>query len=202
MKLIAITGGSGAGKTTIAHALARHLGDDATVIAEDDYYRCASTFPDFDPATHNFDEPTAKEHQLLHDHLRAAHAGASFNKPIYDLASHRRLQKTERIAPAQILIVEGIHLLHPRDLRSLFDLKVYIEAEESLRLARRMIRDIETRGRTPRSVMDQFFATVRPMHETYVAPQRAYADLILTSQPDSTPTHASAHAARILEALA
>lgn len=201
-KLIAITGGSGAGKTTVARALARHIGAGAVVIAEDDYYRCASTIPNFDASVHNFDEPGAKEHALLREHLALAKSGASFDKPVYDLVTHRRLPHVERIVHASTLIVEGIHLLAPADLRALFDVKVFIDADEALRLGRRMIRDVEARGRTPRSVLTQFFTTVRPMHEAHVEPQRAFADLVLPSPPDAGPEQADADAARILEALA
>jgi uridine kinase len=201
-KIIAITGGSGAGKTTVARALARKLGAGAVVIAEDDYYRCSSTVANFDAATHNFDEPKAKEHSLLVEHLALAKSGAAFDKPVYDLVTHRRLPRVERIAHADFVIVEGIHLLGSPDLRALFDLRVFIEADEALRLGRRMIRDVETRGRSPRSVLMQFFFTVRPMHEAHVAPQKACADLVLTSPPEAGPDYADADAARILEKLA
>jgi uridine kinase len=200
-KLIAITGGSGVGKTTIARALAVRLGAGAVVIAEDDYYRCSSTLLDFDPATHNFDAPDAKDHALLHAHLLLARGGAGFDKPLYDLTTHRRKAESERIAPANWVIVEGIHLLAAPELAAAFDLKVFIEADETLRLARRMIRDVESRGRTPRAVMAQFFSTVRPMHEAHVAPQRALADLVLTSPPDADAAQAEADAARIQELL-
>jgi len=201
MKLIAITGGSGAGKTTVARALARKHGAGAVVIAEDDYYRCASAIPGFDAATHNFDAPEAKEHALLREHLALAKSGAAFDKPVYDLVTHRRKAEVERIVHAETLIVEGIHLLAAPDLAALFDVKVFIDADEALRLARRMIRDAETRGRTPRSVMMQFFSTVRPMHERYVAPQRALADIVLDCPYDAGPEHADTCAARILAAL-
>jgi len=202
MKIIAITGGSGAGKTTLARALARRLGAGAVVIAEDDYYRCASTIPDFDPGAHNFDAPEAKEHDLLCEHLALARSGAAFDKPVYDLVTHRRQPHVERIAHAEVLIVEGLHLLYPANLHALFDLKVFIEADEALRLGRRMVRDVEMRGRTPRAVLQQFFATVRPMHERYVEPQRAFADIVLASPFDAGPEHAERDAARIAEALA
>jgi uridine kinase len=201
MKLIAITGGSGAGKTTVARALARKLGAGALVIAEDDYYRCASTIPNFDAATHNFDEPAAKEHALLRQHLTLAKSGEAFDKPVYDLVTHRRKPEVERIVHAEYVIVEGIHLLAAPDLANLFDVKVFIDADEALRLGRRMIRDVESRGRTPRTIMAQFFATVRPMHDTHVAPQRALADLVLASPPDADPAQADRDAARILEML-
>lgn len=201
MKIVAITGGSGAGKTTLARALAKQLGAGAVIVAEDDYYYCASTIADFDAATHNFDAPEAKEHDLLCAHLQLARSGDAFDKPVYDLATHRRLPKVERIAHASMLIVEGIHLLARTDLRALFDLKVFVEADEALRLGRRMIRDVEMRGRTPRSVLTQFFATVRPMHEAHVEPQRAFADLVLTSSADAGPDQAEADARRVAEVL-
>lgn len=201
MKIIAITGGSGAGKTTLARALARKLGAGAVVIAEDDYYRCASTVPNFDAGTYNFDRPEAKEHDLLRAHLALAKSGEAFDKPVYDLVTHRRKPEVERIAHAETLIVEGIHLLAPADLRALFDLKVFVEADEALRLGRRMIRDVESRGRTPRTVMTQFFTTVRPMHDAHIEPQRAFADLVLQCPFDAGPEKADADARRIAEML-
>lgn len=200
-QIIAITGGSGAGKTTIAQALARRLGAGAVVIAEDDYYRCGSAIPGFDAATHNFDAPEAKEHALLLEHLALAKSGAAFDKPVYDLVTHRRKPNVERIVRAENLIVEGLHLFCAPDLRALFDLKVFIEADEALRLGRRMIRDVEQRGRAPRAVLQQFFATVRPMHEAHVEPQRAFADLVLASPHDAGQDHAERDAARIAGAL-
>lgn len=201
-RTIAITGGSGAGKTTIARALARRLGVGAVVIAEDDYYRCASTIPNFNAATHNFDALEAKEHDLLLRHLLLAKSGEAFDKPIYDLVTHRRTPEVERIVQADVVIVEGILLLAAPQLRPVFDLKIYVDADESVRLARRMIRDVEQRGRTPRSVMSQFFMTVRPMHEAYIEPQREVADLVLQCPYDAGPDHAEANAAEIAAKLA
>ncbi|MBL8536139.1 MAG: hypothetical protein JNM59_01910 [Hyphomonadaceae bacterium] len=199
VRIIAITGGSGAGKTTIAHAVARII--DAPVIAEDDYYRCSSAIVGFDAATHNFDEPDAKEHALLVEHLAAAKRGETFAKPLYDLVTHRRRAERENITPTSAVIVEGIHLLTAPALRALFDLRVYVEAEEALRLGRRMIRDVEARGRTPQSVMTQFFTNVRPMHEAHVAPQRDHADLVLLCPFNAGPQDADANARRIVEVL-
>lgn len=201
-KIIAITGGSGAGKTTVARALAQRFGAGTVVIAEDDYYRCSSAVPGFDAATYNFDAPSAKEHVLLSEHLALARSGAAFDKPVYDLVTHRRKPDVERMVHADYVIVEGIHLLAAPELRPLFDLSVYMEADEALRLGRRMIRDAETRGRTPRSVMQQFFTHVRPMHELYVSPQRELADMVIVCPYEAGPEHADASAAAIAERLA
>jgi uridine kinase len=130
-KLIAITGGSGAGKTTVARALAKRLGAGAVVIAEDDYYRCSSTVPDFDPASYNFDVPAAKEHSLLREHLALAKSGEAFDKPVYDLVTHRRAPKVERIVHADWVIVEASSLAAP-ELRDLFDVSVFMHSDEAL----------------------------------------------------------------------
>ena len=201
-RLIAITGGSGAGKTTIARALAARLGAGARVIAEDDYYRCSTTIPGFDAATHNFDAPSAKDSALLAEHLALARAGEGFDKPLYDLVTHTRRPESERIEPAETIILEGILLLAFPELRPLYHLGIYIEADESVRLGRRMIRDVETRGRALRAVYHQFHHTVAPMHALHVAPQRAHADLVLVSTANDGESEAGAHAARIAQRIA
>ena len=200
-RLIAITGGSGAGKSCIADALSRRLGQRALVIGEDDFYRCSTTIPGFDAATHNFDAPSAKDEAALFFCLSAARAGKSFEKPLYDMTTHTRRPDTECVEPRELMIVEGIHVLAFPKLRVLFDLTVFVEADESLRLGRRMIRDMETRGRTGRSVLDQFFMTVRPMHEEHIAPLSREVDLVLVSEPEHGLAEADAQAALILERL-
>ncbi len=138
---------------------------------------------------------------LLREHLRLAKGGAAFDKPVYDLVTHTRMPEVERIVHADWVIVEGIHLLAAPDLRDLFDLSVFMHSDEALRLGRRVIRDVEQRGRTPRSVMAQFFTHVRAMHEAHVEPQRALADLVIVCPYDAGPGHADASAAQIAERL-
>ena len=200
-RLIAIAGGSGACKTTVALALQKRLAPNALVVAEDDFYRCSSTIPDFDAATHNFDAPAAKDEAALHACLSRAREGQPFEKPIYDMTTHRRLIDTETVTPREYLIVEGIHILAFQSLRPLFDLAVFMHSDESLRLGRRMIRDMETRARSPRSIVQQFFATVRPMHEAFVEPQRAFADLVLVCAPGAGFEEAEVHADIIVQRL-
>lgn len=199
MKIIAITGGSGAGKSTIARAVARRLS--APIVSEDDYYHCATSIADFDADRHNFDAPQAKEHDLLISHLRLARAGEGFEKPVYDLRTHTRQISTERIEPREALVVEGMHLLATPELRQCFDLTVFVEADEGVRLQRRVARDMSERARTLDSIHAQFCANVIPMHDLHVEPQRDYADIVVVSPDDATEVHAEEAAARIVEAL-
>ncbi|MBY0564765.1 MAG: AAA family ATPase [Hyphomonadaceae bacterium] len=199
MKVIAITGGSGAGKSTIARAVAGRLG--APIVSEDDYYHCATSIADFDADRHNFDAPQAKQHDLLIQHLRLARAGKAFEKPVYDLRTHTRQIGTEWIEPHNALVVEGIHLLTTPELRDCFDLSVFVEADESLRLQRRIARDVSERARTLDSIEAQFRTNVAPMHDLHVAPQRDHAHIIIVSAADATEAHADEAAARIIEAL-
>lgn len=196
--LIAITGGSGAGKSTLARAVAALAG--AQVIAEDDYYRCAGAIAGFNAATHNFDAPEAKDHALLVDHLRRFRAGERFDKPRYDLVTHRRTAEIEPVFPGRALVVDGIHVLCSPDLRALFDVKVFVDADEALRLERRLARDVETRGRTPEAVRTQFFANVRPMHARHVEPQRRFADIVVESRFADGPGSIESAARQVLDA--
>lgn len=181
--IAAITGGSCSGKTTIAQGVARDLGASGVLIAEDDYYLCSSTIPDFDPATTNFDLPSAKDHALLLQHLRALRAGEAIEKPLYDFATHRRKAETERVKSKNFIVVEGMHILTDPDLRAMFDVKIFMDTDEQTRRGRRMMRDMLTRGRTPDFILEQFRTHVQPMHERYVDPQMQYADILIEYDP-------------------
>lgn len=178
--LVGIAGGSASGKTRLARALARRLSPaGAYVIKEDDYYVDAGGLPGFDPAQFNFDEPAAKDHALLLDHLRALKAGRKVRAPRYDFTTHRRRPGTTTRAPAPVILVEGLHVLAAREIAELFDLSVYVEACRETRFRRRLARDIAERGRTPHFVRDQFETLVEPMHCAHVEPQRDRADLVV-----------------------
>jgi uridine kinase len=179
--LVAITGGSGSGKSTLAEALAAALpAGAATLLSEDWYYRDCSAFPDFDPATFDFDDIIIRDHDLLARHLTALKQGQANHAPVYDFATHsRKAEAGLRVEPAPVLIVEGSHLLCSEMLAALFDLRIYLDTPDDVRFIRRLLRDQAHRGRTARSVIDQYLATVRPAHFRLTHVSQARADLIV-----------------------
>lgn len=180
--LIGVTGGSASGKTEIARAAARAASPlSAIVLAEDDYYGDHGAKPDFDPAAFNFDHPESRDHGLLAEHLAALKAGETVEAPIYDFTIHRRRDDTRLISTADVIVVEGIHLFCDREVCDLFDLRVFVEAPDDVRLARRLLRDVEERGRTAYTVVQQYLRTVRPMHHEWTQPTRTEADLVITN---------------------
>lgn len=185
--IVGIAGGTGAGKTTLAHILFNHLGDDRALrIAHDGYYRDFSLIPADQRGQINFDHPDALETDLLVQHLQALSRGETISIPTYDFATHIRTGRTLEICPRPIIIVEGILLLVEQILRDVLNLKIFVDTPPDIRLIRRINRDVDERGRTPESVTFQYRETVRPMHDTYVEPSRKYADLIVCGDRDFT----------------
>jgi uridine kinase len=176
--VIGIAGGSGSGKTTIAAAVASALSG-VTIIQHDAYYRHRPELAFAERSAVNYDHPDSLETQLLIKHLDLLRAGEAIEVPIYDFAAHLRSPNTTCAEPAQVVIVEGILVLADANLRAELDLKIYVDTDADLRLARRIQRDLDERGRTLESVLDQYFATVRPMHLEFVEPSKRYADLII-----------------------
>ncbi len=178
--IIGFAGGSGSGKTTIANAVVDAVGTDSvTLIQHDSYYRDQSDVPLEDRAKTNFDHPDSLETELLIEHLEELRDGLNIERPVYDFATHTRSEETVTVRPESAIIVEGILVLVDPDLRALMDLRIYIDTESDLRLMRRLSRDILERGRTVESVLEQYLATVRPMHQQFVEPSKRYADLIV-----------------------
>lgn len=199
--LIGVTGGSASGKTEIARAAARAATPLTTlVLAEDDYYGDHGAKPDFDPAAFNFDHPESRDHRLLATHLAALKAGESVEAPIYDFTIHRRRADTRTIDAADVIVVEGIHLFCDPDVRAQFDLRVFVDAPDDIRLARRLLRDVNERGRTAQSVVSQYLRTVRPMHHEWTAPNAAHADLVIRN--DAAAARPSDHLVEFFESLA
>ena len=181
--LVAITGGSGSGKSTLAQALAEALGpEQAVVVLEDWYYVDAAALPDFDAAAFDFDHVDARDHALLAEHLAELKAGRAVEAPIYSLIHHGRDPGGTPVPAAPVVIVEGIHLLATPAVADLFDLKVFVDTPADIRFIRRLLRDQAERGRTARSVIDQYLKTVRPGHERFTEPGRALADFVVADQ--------------------
>lgn len=177
---VAIAGGSGSGKTTIARSVVDLVGRDKVVyLQQDAYYRDQAHLAFEDRLKINYDHPDSIELELLVEHLQALRNGQAIERPIYDFETHTRTDETLLIAPEPAVIVEGILLLADPDLRDCFDVRVYIDTEPDVRLMRRIQRDIVERGRSVESVLAQYEKTVRPMHHQFVEPSKRYADIII-----------------------
>jgi uridine kinase len=180
--VVGIAGGSGSGKTSLARAVAAALGSDrVAMLAHDAYYRDRGHLPPAARAALSFDVPDAFDHTLFVAHLQALRTGRPVTPPRYCFVTHRRLRPGEPVAPRPVVLVEGILLLHDPGVRRALDFAIFLDAPESVRLARRIARDTAERGRTAESVRAQFAATVRAAHTEYVEPSRAWADLVLAS---------------------
>ncbi len=176
--IIGIAGGSGSGKTTIAEALVEAI-DGVAYIKHDAYYRHHPMLTFEERSRVNYDHPDSLETDLLVEHLGMLRSGRPFDQPVYDFSQHLRSESTVTMAPAPVVIVEGILVLAERDLRDLMDLRVFVDTDADLRLARRLERDLRERGRTAESVIAQYLATVRPMHNEFVEPSKHHADIII-----------------------
>ena len=179
--MIGLAGGSGSGKTTIAQSIVEAVGpDDVVLIQHDAYYRDQSNTPvEEERGRLNFDHPDSLETDLLVEHLRVLLAGRAIERPVYDFTVHNRAAETVEVEPHPVILVEGILVLTEPDLRDLMDLKIYVDTDADLRIARRWERDIKERGRTFDSVRDQYLHTVRPMHLQFVEPSKRYADIVI-----------------------
>lgn len=178
--LIAITGGSGSGKSTLAEALISALPEGvATLLREDSYYRDAASVLGFDAATHDFDDVAARDHDLLISDLSDLKAGRSVTAPLYSFIHHGREPGGEPVPAAEVVVVEGTHLLCTPALAALFDIRVFVDTPSDIRFIRRLLRDQIERGRTAESVIQQYLATVRPGHERLTEPSRVHADFIV-----------------------
>jgi uridine kinase len=184
--VVGIAGGTGSGKTTVAHKLASAMpvGRCAT-IEHDVYYRDQGHLPPEERARINYDHPSSLESSLLVDHLRELRAGHAVEVPLYDFASYTRRRETRSVAPARVIIVEGILVFAEPALREQMDIKIFVDTDADIRLMRRIRRDLEQRGRSFQSVRDQYYATVRPMHLEYVEPTKRWADLIIPEGGDN-----------------
>jgi len=177
--LIGIAGGTGSGKTTLAQRLVSELGEGVTVLEHDWYYRDRSGIPTSERENLNYDEPGALDNGLLAEHLGQLRLGHAVECPQYDFATHTRRPATRRITPSKIVAVEGILLFAIPELCAAFDLRIFVDTDDDIRLMRRIRRDLVDRQRDIASIQSQYYASVRPMHLLHVAPSKRQAHLIV-----------------------
>jgi uridine kinase len=178
--VLGIAGGSGSGKTTVAQALATHGGpENVQVLIQDAYYRDRRDLTFEERCKINYDHPDAFDEKLLVEHVKALREGRSIRRPVYDYARHARTDAYVTIDPARVVILEGILVLAMPQVRDLCDIKIFVDTDADVRFIRRLRRDTAERGRTIDSVIEQYLATVRPMHEAFCEPSKRFADLIL-----------------------
>lgn len=177
---IGVAGGTGSGKTTVTQAILSRLpGESVALIEQDSYYRDLSHLPFSERVKTNFDHPDAFETELLVDHLDRLSRGETIQKPLYDFVTHTRRRETLAVEPRDIIVVEGILVLEDKRLRDRLDIKLFVDTDADVRILRRMVRDINERGRTMESVINQYLSVVRPMHLEFVEPSKRYADIII-----------------------
>lgn len=181
MHYLGIAGGTGSGKSTFTNRLRDRFGDNITVIYHDNYYKRHDDIPFEERKKLNYDHPDALETDLLIEHIKRLRNGESIECPVYDYTVHNRSDKTVRIDPRKIILIEGILLLADPRLRSLLDIKIYVEADADERILRRILRDVKERGRDIDNIVEQYLTTVKPMHYLYVEPTRATADIVINS---------------------
>jgi uridine kinase len=178
--VIGIAGGSGSGKTTVSQAILQRAGaEHVAYIQHDSYYKDLRALPPAQRATVNFDHPNSLETDLMVEHVRRLRNSQSVEIPTYDFTDHTRRKETQPLDPRPIILVEGILLYTDPRMRELCDLKLFVDTDADIRFIRRLQRDIQERGRTTKSVVQQYQATVRPMHLEFVEPSKRYADLII-----------------------
>lgn len=179
--IIGIAGGTASGKTSIAKKVYEQTKQFGSVamIRMDDYYKCLDHLTPEERKNSNFDHPDAYDVDLLIEQINMLKNGKAIEKPTYDFSIHTRSNITEHIKPANVVIVEGIMTFAIPELRNILDIKLFVDTPDDIRFIRRLKRDIEKRGRTVESVINQYVTTVRPMHLTFVEPSKKYADIII-----------------------
>ena len=177
--VIGIAGGTGSGKTTLMNNLIRTFEGDVTILSHDNYYKRHDELTYEQRCLLNYDEPAALETDLMARHLDQLRRGEAIDCPVYDFTQHNRSDETVRLVPKKVIIVEGILIFENQQLRDLMDIRIFVDTDADVRLCRRIKRDVNKRGRTLESVLQQYQETVKPMHEMYVEPSKKFANIIV-----------------------
>lgn len=178
--VIGVAGGTGSGKSTLVRKLQEAFAEkDVVTLSHDFYYKPHNDIPLEERRKLNYDHPQSFDTDMMVMHVEMLKNGIPVERPVYSFVDHTRLQQTIPVVPAKVLIVEGILIFDSKALRDLMDIKVFVDTDADLRLARRILRDVAERGRTMESVINQYIGTVKPMHEEFVEPSKKYADVII-----------------------
>ncbi len=177
--VIGIAGGSGSGKTTLLKNIIQAFGPAITVLSHDNYYKRHDEMSYEERCKLNYDEPDALETDLMVKQLESLRNGQEILCPVYDFTVHNRSDETVLIKPERVIIVEGILIFENKELRDLMDIRIFVDTDADVRLCRRILRDVEERGRSLESVLSQYQNTVKPMHEMYVEPSKKFANIIV-----------------------
>lgn len=178
--IIGVAGGTASGKSTLVKKLQEAFeGESVITVCHDYYYKAHDELAYEERCQLNYDHPDAFDTDMMIDDIRKLKKGTSIDCPTYSFVNHNRTNKTIRIEPAQVIIIDGILILENKELRELMDVKVYVDTDADVRLGRRLLRDVQERGRSIESVLTQYFCTVKPMHNEFVEPSKRYADLII-----------------------
>jgi uridine kinase len=185
--VIGIAGGTGSGKTTVTQKILEklHIQKNVVVIQHDAYYKDLSAYEGLTPDKINFDHPDSLETSLLIEHIRALKNRTPVEQPIYNFTTHSRLKETRILEAKDIILIEGILIIVDKELRDLMDIKIFVDTDADERVMRRIRRDILERGRSIESVMNQYVATVKPMHLEFVEPSKHWADIIIPRGGDN-----------------
>ena len=178
--IIGVAGGTGSGKSTLVKRLREAFeNDDVVTLCHDYYYKAHPELTYEERTKLNYDHPQAFDTQMMVDHLKALKNNVPIEHPMYSFVEHNRTSETVSVKPSRVIIVDGILIFENKELRDMMDIKVYVDTDADIRLARRILRDVCERGRTMQSVIDQYITTVKPMHEEFVEPSKKYADVII-----------------------
>lgn len=177
--IIGVAGGTGSGKSTLVKRLHEAFGNSVVTLCHDFYYKAHPELTYDERTKLNYDHPAAFDTDMLVDHIRALKSNVPIEHPVYSFVDHDRTNQKILIKPSRVIIVDGILIFENKELRDLMDIKVFVDTDADIRLARRILRDVSERGRTMQSVIEQYTTTVKPMHEEFVEPSKKYADVII-----------------------
>lgn len=177
--VIGIAGGTGSGKSTMINNIKKQFSDEITMLSHDFYYKAHNDMSYEERCGLNYDHPDAFDTDLMIEHIRQLKEWKEIERPVYDFTIHNRVEETVRVKPSKVVVVEGILIFENQELLDLFDIKVFVDTDADVRIIRRILRDVQERGRTLESVVTQYLTTVKLMHEQFVEPSKKNADIIV-----------------------